>query len=112
MAEQVGPMEVCCDAPPYAIVRACREVGFRTPEDVRWNRMSYFLISQAVRRGYLHPMSWKLLPSVSTAELKRCSCGEVLPNLEGYTFTLSSGEELLYFLGQCPRCRSIFWEKS
>jgi hypothetical protein len=39
-----------------------------------------------------------------------CACQE-LPRLQGYQFLLSSGIEVLYYLGQCSRCRTIFWEE-
>jgi hypothetical protein len=31
--------------------------------------------------------------------------------MEGYTFTFASGKEAEYLLGQCRRCRTIFWEE-
>jgi hypothetical protein len=45
------------------------------------------------------------------AEDTGCFCGEKLPVLTLHIFTLSSGKELSYYLGQCGRCRTIFWEE-
>ena len=39
MSSQQGPLEIDGDAPPYHIVRACRQLGFRDPEEVRWCRL-------------------------------------------------------------------------
>jgi hypothetical protein len=41
-----------------------------------------------------------------------CLCGQVLPRLDKCAFTLLSGKELHYFLGQCKRCRTVFWEEA
>jgi hypothetical protein len=41
MSERLGPIESRCDAPPYAVVQACRLLDFQTPEDVRWCRPPY-----------------------------------------------------------------------
>jgi hypothetical protein len=43
MSQQLGPLEVICDAPPYPIVQACNAIGIETPEDVRWSRMSRYI---------------------------------------------------------------------
>ena len=55
MANPLGPIEIDCDAPPYAIVRACQRIGIRTPEDVRWARLSHFLTSPDRTRTVLSP---------------------------------------------------------
>jgi hypothetical protein len=110
MQNQLGPLEVVCDAPPYLIVRACHRIGLRMPEDVRWCRMSHFLNEQPGWRETLKQQPWKILWGASRPDGKVCTCGQHLPRLEKYTFTLSTGHETSYFLGQCERCRSIFWE--
>ena len=40
-----------------------------------------------------------------------CSCHEPLPVLDWYTFTFSSGQVACFRLGQCRRCRAIYWEE-
>jgi hypothetical protein len=102
MFNQMGPLEVTCDAPPYSIVRACDWLGFTTPEDVRWWRMEHFWEARA---------SWQdILRRHFGVGGKSCTCGEDLPHLDMYAFTLSSGKEVTYLLGQCGRCRTMFWE--
>jgi hypothetical protein len=36
MFTSLGPIDVCCEAPEYPIVEACKQLGFRSPWDVRW----------------------------------------------------------------------------
>ncbi len=110
MFNQLPPIEINCDAPPYSIVRACRMVGLRTPEDVRWCRLSLFRKERPARARLLDPSTWKAILGIDEAHADQCSCGGALPMLEKYTFTCMSGRELEYFLGQCPCCRTIFWE--
>jgi len=43
MFRQSMQLEICCDAPPYGIVRACAKCGFASPLDVRWCRLSHFV---------------------------------------------------------------------
>jgi hypothetical protein len=99
MAERLGPIRVECDAPPYGIVRACSEVDFVTPLDVRWCHVRHFLSRNTTWRNLLLGMDGT------------CSCGQPLPVLEAYLFTVSTGEEYSYLLGQCSRCRTIFWDR-
>ena len=106
MASQLGPIEICCDAPPYLIVQACERLRFLSPLDVRWCRMSNFLndLSASLR-------IWNFLFIKNQPEKRTCSCGEPLPVLEDYAFTFACGKVLNYALGQCPKCRTIFWEE-
>jgi hypothetical protein len=46
------------------------------------------------------------------AEAHTCNCGRTLPALESYAFTFQTGEQVEYEMGQCPHCRTIYWEKS
>jgi hypothetical protein len=39
-----------------------------------------------------------------------CTCGEPLPDLKKFEFTFLSGKVGNYLLGQCRRCRTIFWD--
>jgi hypothetical protein len=106
MFSQLGPIEICCDAPPYAIVEACGQVGFESPLDVRWCKLSHFLASGGSAFGSL---SWKLFGGNVPKE-RACSCGQRLPVLEKYTFMFASEKLADYLLGQCHICRTIFWE--
>jgi hypothetical protein len=100
MTDDLGPLEVVCDAPPYPVVRACAGLGFEAPQDVRWARLER---KRQRRPGGLFP--WL------RAGKSSCSCGESLPELESYTFTFVSGTRAEYFLAQCVRCKTIFWDK-
>lgn len=109
MSNQLGPLEVHCDAPPYSVVRACEGLGFQSPLDVRWCRAGQSAGS-ASRRGFLGGHTWKGLFSRSQ-ESEGCSCGQALPSLDRYTFLFLTGKETDYLLGQCKRCRAIHWSE-
>jgi hypothetical protein len=112
VANPLGPIEIDCDAPPYAIVRACQRIGIRTPEDVRWARLSHFLTSSDRTHDWLQVQPWLALLGVGRPTDRTCACGEKLPGLERFTFVLSSGKQRDYFLGQCARCRCVYWEEA
>lgn len=111
MLSHLGLLEVECDAPPYPIVRACRKLGIRKPEDVRWCCKSH---SPRRHHGWIRflasPIWGRLLGRTETVG-HSCSCGQALPELESYSFTFQTGEQVEYDIGQCPRCRTIYWEK-
>ena len=104
-------LDIPCDAPSYSIVKACRMVGVRTPEDVRWCRLSHFRKGRHARLDLFSLQTWKFLLGMSP-ENSACSCGQELPRLEEYTFTSVSGKETRYLIGQCARCRTVFWEEA
>jgi hypothetical protein len=109
--QQWGPLEVECDSPPYSIVRACTRIGLRTPEDVRWCRLSGLQEPTANWRQLIrHP--WMLFGGAKNGQSKSCVCGHTLPRLDEYTFTMISGNERSYQLGQCGRCCTVFWEEA
>lgn len=110
MFDQLGPLDIVCDAPEYYIVRACRDLGFQTPEDVRWCRVSDSLKTHASRDEPATLQSWKMFWRNSQRQSQVCQCGQELPELEQYTFQLRSGTELSYWLCQCRRCHAILWE--
>ena len=111
MNNRLGPLEVRCDAPSYKIVQACRKVGVRTPEDVRWCRLTQFLTEPPPWKGLFHYQTWKqLLGRNPPGEPRSCSCGHSLPLMEKVIFTFTSGEEVAYLIGQCPHCRTVFWD--
>jgi hypothetical protein len=111
MANRLGPIDVFCDSPPYSIVRACSRVGIKSPEDVRWLRMSHYLTHHVGWRDILKHQPWKVLLGMSEPERQKvCNCRQKLPVLEKYTFTLITGNEVSYLIGQCGRCRTVYWE--
>jgi hypothetical protein len=112
MPNQLGPIEISCDAPPYHIVRACHIIGIQTPEDVRWCRISHVLSASLGLRDLLKLQPWKVFSVVNQPGQGTCSCRQPLPTLERYTFTLITGHEVSYLLGQCSRCRTVYWEEA
>ncbi len=110
MSSHLGPLQVECDAPPYAIVRACRKLGMSQPEDVRWCRKGRH---SRRHHGWIqlltNPIWGRLLGGETEAPV--CLCGKQLPLLESYCFTFQTGEQVEYEMGQCPRCGTIYWDK-
>jgi hypothetical protein len=111
MASRLGPLEIHCDAPSYTVVRACQRLGFESPEDVRWFRLSHFLADQN-ERGTVFSLPWKLLFGKPETKKKCCTCGQGLPLMEKFTFTFLSDKRVDYLLGQCTRCHTIFWDEA
>jgi hypothetical protein len=109
---KLGPIDIQCDAPSYKVVQACRRIGFEQPEDVRWCRLSEFVHPSQGWKGLFHPDTWKRVFGGSHADDKLCSCGHKLPGLERVTFTFTTGFESTYLLGQCARCRTVFWDET
>jgi hypothetical protein len=110
MAKQLGPLEISCDAPPFSVVTACRRVGFQEPEDVRWSRLSQMWGAAPEEWEALKRRPWQLVLRMAAPDVKKCRCGQKLPELDRYTFTFLTGQESSYLLGQCPRCRTVYWE--
>ena len=111
MPGQLGPISIECDAPSYSIVQACERLGMESPEDVRWCRMTHFLNANTGWRGLFNRDTWKVLWETKAMPARACFCGQHLPRLMAYTFTMSTGKELSYCLGQCIKCHTIFWEE-
>jgi hypothetical protein len=110
MKNQLGPLEISCDAPPYSIVQACSQVGIQSPEDVRWCRLRNHLQALAGWPEFLKSFPWKMFIRSGSSTENLCSCGHALPRLEGYKFMLITGKEVSYLIGQCSRCRTVYWE--
>jgi hypothetical protein len=111
MAKRSRPLQIECDAPSYAIVQACQRLGFHAPEDVRWCRLSHHGRQRVDWRQLLR-RPWRFLQEMARSSARTCFCGGPLPALEMCTFTLISGKEIPYFMGQCNRCHAIFWDES
>lgn len=109
---KLGPLEFQCDAPSYKVVQACRRIGFYAPEDVRWCKLSEFSHASPGWKGLFHSETWKRLLSGGHPSERTCSCGEHLPSMDRVTFTFTTGHEATYLLGQCCRCRTVFWDEA
>lgn len=112
MTSRLGPMEIECDSPPYSIVKACTRIGVHDPEDVRWCRVSGQAETHRLNWRELIRHPWRFLTGGHRAQGKNCVCGHELPQLDQYTFTMMSGLEKSYELGQCIHCRTIYWEET
>jgi hypothetical protein len=94
------------------VVKACQQLGFQSPLDVRWWRMSQFRSAWAERSGVRSSKAWQWLFGGGLPREPTCTCGQPLPLLEKYTFTFVSERTAGYWLGQCRRCHLIFWEEA
>jgi hypothetical protein len=111
MAGSLEPI-IHCDAPPYSVVRACKDLGFHLPLDVRWCRRSRLAEETAQRLSFLSLQKWKELFGFGKPRGTTCFCGQPVPLLESYTFHFFSQKQVRYLLGQCRCCRTIFWEET
>ncbi len=101
MSTRLGPIDMQCDAPPYCFVKTCGKLGFQSPLDVRWRR--------AHEKGdSFHPFWW--LFGGGRKAKTTCTCGESLPALSHCFSTAESPKESHYLLGQCHRCRTMYWK--
>jgi hypothetical protein len=110
MFSRIKQLDICCDAPPYGVVRACKGCGFHSPLDVRWCRMSHFVAGERQRKGNIGIRLWQWFFGRTKPKPITCSCGQPLPELKEYGFTYSSKAVGDYLMGQCRRCRTVFWD--
>src|SRR5579864_6899350 len=93
------PLDSECDAPLYAVVEACGKLGFQSPLDVRWCRMSLFVGGHCERARGFHPIRWLFGGSVPPKTA--CTCGQPLPAMQRCACTFESGKLDEYLFGQC-----------
>ncbi len=111
MWSQLGPVEIYCDAPPYQVVQACRDLCVQSPEDVRWLRMSTFQTGQDRRQQGPSLPFWRTFWKRGEPAARACTCGVPLPELRLVVVTFNTGDKVSYLLGQCGRCRTVFWDE-
>ena len=107
-----GPIELLCDAPPYAVVQACVSVGFRSPADVRWIRLNEVPSHAGHWRGLFSSLRRHLFGGARQPAARTCSCGQGLPALQRRMAFFHRGEEVTYRMGQCERCRTMYWHET
>jgi hypothetical protein len=112
MASQFGPLDIECDAPSYAIVEACSRIGFRSPLDVPWFRLSHYLNEEGGHGGVFSLHMWKQFFGIERPGGKTCRCRQPLPTLEKCTFTFLSARHAEYLIGQCRNCLTIYWDEA
>ncbi len=110
MFSQLRSLEIRCDAPPYAVVRACKDFDFHSPLDVRWCRMSDLVSPEEQRNGNFGLRLWHWLLGKRKPSVQTCTCGQPLPDLKRYDFAFDSKKVGCYLLGQCRRCRTMYWD--
>jgi hypothetical protein len=112
MFSQLGQLEIWCDAPPYSVVQACEEGGFLSPLDVRWCRMSHVVSAEGQTKGNFGIRLWQRFFGMRKPQVKTCTCGQPLPDLKLYGFILLPRKVSFYLLGQCHRCRTMYWDQT
>jgi hypothetical protein len=108
MIMQLEPLPY--DLPPAPIVEACERIGFLRSQDVGWSKVSKLL---SKRSGWFDHLVTRFManrPSPSRCREIVCSCGEHFVLLLKYRFTLDTGEQIDYRIGQCERCQTIHWD--
>jgi hypothetical protein len=86
-------------------------VGFRSPLDVRWRRMSRFRREQADPKGATSDFPWMAVLGLVGLREPPCACGEELPALRRFEFRHHGQTVGAFLLGQCPCCDTMFWEE-
>jgi hypothetical protein len=98
-----------CDAPPYCVVRHCQEVGFDSPLDVRWRRLSQ---AQPATAGWRHWLGlWKRYLGRTGSAGLTCVCGTTLPEMRRFRYLDVAGMATDYLFGQCAHCRTMLWNQ-
>jgi hypothetical protein len=110
MFSRCDQLVLWCDAPPYAVVRACKGCGFHSPLDVRWCHMSRFLKGVGPYRSIPCFRLWRWLFGQSKPKQRSCTCGQPLADLSWYEISFFSEKTDDILLGQCRRCQTIFWD--
>lgn len=111
MSGQLGVLEVVCDAPPYAVVRACEKLGFHDPLDVRWIWIDH-LTGPTSPASVLDLHWWLDLVGVTSRSRRTCSCGNPIPVLRRYLISPSPRWKGVYLLGQCSCCHTMYWDET
>lgn len=111
MSGNLSVLEVYCDAPAYAVVRACEGLGLRDPLDVRWLRLDH-LPGDARKSSSVLDLDWWLHLVGVAGRRRTCSCGKAFPTLHQYHIALSAGRKRVSLLGQCSCCHTIYWDES
>ena len=100
------------DLPPAPIVEACERIGFLGSKDVGWSKVSTLHSS---RSGWFTRLANRVAasrqyPGAAKCPEIECTCGEHYVLLLKYRFTLDTGAQLDYRIGQCERCGTIHWD--
>lgn len=102
MSDDLGPIEITCDAPPYDVVAATERLGLHTPLDVRWQRIDHRVL-KPIRSGGL--FTWR------GPATQPCRCGQPLPDVQICTVQSDGSGPARLYLGQCKACHVIVWDE-
>lgn len=98
MDDRLAETILIADCPPHPIVEASGACGVESPCDVRWFKIENYIALYS-----------QVLEEIHFSSEHYCACKEKLPKLAKYRFTYSSSDEVVYALGQCAKCRTVFW---
>jgi hypothetical protein len=98
------------DCPPPPVMEGCERIGIIAASAGGWSRVSEV---GTLRSGWLGHLATRFSSNRGHAGKRReaaCTCGEHIVLLVKYRFTLDTGEQLDYWIGQCERCQTILWD--
>jgi hypothetical protein len=76
---------------------------------VRWLEGGHLLADRGISAPRSKSRRWNDLLDAGTLAQLACSCGQPLPYLTRYKFTLNDQDVVFYSLGQCVRCKTVYW---
>jgi hypothetical protein len=88
------------------VVRACQRLGFQSPLDARWCRLSHILTESIPTPD---AQGGPAVLATGRPGRMTCTCGEPIPGVDKYAITFVLEKVGDYLLGQCRRCGTIFW---
>ena len=107
MSRQTVTLDVWCDVPAYGIVQACQWLGFERPLDVAWHHRVATCGRSGRRRASLLCSA-----GCSAAANQRPRCAAAVKRRRSWSCRPVTGaaRDDAIRLGQCSRCRTIFWD--
>lgn len=76
--------------PCYELVSSLKKFGFEKPEDRKWQEIN------------IEPSGKNFLKYI-------CTCGKIKREIVLKNFNFDFHNKLSYYIGQCPRCDTIYW---
>lgn len=76
--------------PCYDLIASLKKFGFEYPEDRKWQEVNL----ETFQKNFLK---------------YSCGCSNIPREIVLKHFTFREGKNMAYFIGQCPRCDTIYW---
>ncbi len=76
--------------PCYELIQSLKKFGFLYPEDRKWQQINF----ETSGKNFLK---------------HTCGCGNIKREVILKNFNFSFRKKVSYFIGQCPRCDTIYW---